>query len=95
VKNYYKSYCKILSDVIKEASRLNYNSQTLNSNNKIKTTWKIVKSETGRKIIIEDVYLLEIEGNSMNNYQDIADAFYIYLHSVVEKNRYKQHPCQQ
>jgi hypothetical protein len=41
-------YCKILSKVIKEAKRNNYNSQILESNNKIKTTWEIVKVESGK-----------------------------------------------
>jgi hypothetical protein len=49
-------YCKILSKVIKEAKRNNYNSQITESNTKIKTTWEIVKVESGRKTINEDVH---------------------------------------
>jgi hypothetical protein len=33
---------------IKEAKRLTYNNKIINSSNKMKTTWNITKSETGR-----------------------------------------------
>jgi hypothetical protein len=47
-----------LSKVIKEAKQNNYNSQILESNNKIKTNWEIVKVESGKKSIKEDVQVL-------------------------------------
>jgi len=37
LKQYYKSYCKVLSKVIKEAKILHYNKQNLTSHNKTKT----------------------------------------------------------
>jgi hypothetical protein len=40
-------YCK-LARVITEAKRFEYNNQIINSTNKIKTTWNIIKSETNR-----------------------------------------------
>jgi lipoate-protein ligase A len=49
LKHYYKIYCKILSDVIKAAKKLHYNRLISNSNNKMKTTWSIIKSVTGKK----------------------------------------------
>jgi hypothetical protein len=45
---YYKQYCKILARVITEVKRSKYNNQIINSTNKIKTTWNIIKSETNR-----------------------------------------------
>jgi len=48
--NYYKMYCKILSNVITAAKKLYYNHLVLNSYNKTKTTWYIVKSVTDKKI---------------------------------------------
>jgi hypothetical protein len=48
MKLYYKQYCKILAQVIKEAKRLMYNNQVINSANKTKTTWNIIKKETNR-----------------------------------------------
>jgi len=37
LKNYYKQYCKILTNVIREAKRCMYHYQIINSNNKMKT----------------------------------------------------------
>jgi capsular polysaccharide biosynthesis protein len=48
LKKYYKQYCKILANVIKEAKKYTYNNQINNSTNKIKTTWNIIKTETKR-----------------------------------------------
>jgi hypothetical protein len=78
-------YCKILSKVIKEAKQNNYNRQILESNNKIKTAWEIVKVESGKKTINEDVQVLNIDGKSTNNPQSIASAFNEYFLSLVEK----------
>jgi hypothetical protein len=85
LKSHYKMYCKILSKVIKEAKRNNYNSQIIESNNKIKTTWEIVKDESGKKIINEDVQVLNIDGKATNSPQAIASAFNEYFLSLVEK----------
>jgi hypothetical protein len=40
---------KILSKVIKTAKMSDYKNQIIHSNNKIKTTWNSIKSETGGK----------------------------------------------
>jgi hypothetical protein len=45
---HYKQYCKILANVIKEAKRSLYNNEVINSANKIKSTWNIIKTETKR-----------------------------------------------
>jgi hypothetical protein len=41
------NYCKVLAKVITEAKKEYYGSTMLKSNNKIKTTWSIIKKETG------------------------------------------------
>jgi hypothetical protein len=56
LKGFYKLYCKILTRVIREAKQ-HHSRKISTSKNKIKTTWNIVKSETGRKIDIEKMYL--------------------------------------
>ena len=48
LKNYYKQYCKTLTSVIKEAKTYMYNKRVINSTNKMKTTWNIIKAETNR-----------------------------------------------
>jgi hypothetical protein len=45
---YYKSYCKILTRVITTAKKMNHDNNIKKSQNKAKTTWKIVNHETGR-----------------------------------------------
>jgi hypothetical protein len=72
IKEYYKTYCKILSNVIKEAKRLNYNTQIINLNNTIKTAWEIIKLETGRKVNNDNIHSL------------IADTFNNYFLSIAE-----------
>jgi hypothetical protein len=47
MKLYYKQYCKILAKVIKEAKRLMYNNQVINSTDK--TTWNIIKRNKQNK----------------------------------------------
>jgi len=46
LKNYYKTYCRILSDVIKTAKKLYHNKLITKSNNKTKALWNIVKMTT-------------------------------------------------
>jgi len=47
LKEYYKKYSKILSQVVRTAKILHHNRLIIKSNNTIKTTWIIIKSETG------------------------------------------------
>lgn len=55
LKEHYKQYCKILIKVINAAKKLHYDRRILNSKNKRKTTWNIIKTETGRKECKEDI----------------------------------------
>ena len=43
LKTHYKRYCRILSKVIIIAKRLYYNNLILNTDDKQKTTWNIIK----------------------------------------------------
>jgi len=67
LKSHYKMYCNILSNVIKEDKWNNYKNQILKSNNAIKAISEIVKLESGRKNINEEVKVLNIDGISTNN----------------------------
>jgi len=51
-KHYDKMHCKILSNNIKEAKLNNYNNQILEPN---KTWWKIVKLESGKHYMNEQM----------------------------------------
>jgi hypothetical protein len=50
IKMYYKNYCKILSRVITAAKKMNHDNNIKKSHNKMKTMWKIINFETGRKL---------------------------------------------
>ena len=49
LKSYYNTYCRILSEVIKFAKKLHYDKLIINSNNRVKIIWDIVKTETKKK----------------------------------------------
>jgi len=49
LKNHYKIYCKVLTNVIKTVKKLYYDKRILSSNNSAKTLWNIVKTETNNK----------------------------------------------
>jgi hypothetical protein len=44
-----KLYSKILSKAIRAAKKLHYDKLISNSNNKIKATWNIIKTITGKR----------------------------------------------
>jgi hypothetical protein len=50
-KNYFKQYCKLLSKVILAAKELHYNRIFAKSNNKIRSTWKIIKLKVNQSEI--------------------------------------------
>jgi len=45
LRRYFKDYCQILSKVIKEAKRMEYDRHILNSNNLMRTSWKLMNKE--------------------------------------------------
>jgi hypothetical protein len=48
MKIHYRKYFKILTEVIKVAKCMQYNKETLESDDQVKTVWKIVKRETSK-----------------------------------------------
>jgi len=76
LKSYYKQHCKTLTSVIKEAKKYMYNKRLINSTNKMKTTWNIVKAETNR--------LKEPITTTINNNQNSPAAFNKYFLSITE-----------
>jgi hypothetical protein len=69
----YKQYFKILSRVINEPKWAKYNNQIINSTNKMKTTWNIIKSETNRL------------KRSHINYENSPDSFNDHFLSIAER----------
>ena len=85
LKQYFKSYCRLLSKVIKEAKILQYNKQILTACNKTRTIWQIVKSKTGGKIKKEEISVLNINGKLIQNQQIIANSFNDYFLKTAGK----------
>jgi len=67
-----KSYCLILSKVIKAAKQLCYNNKISKSNNKIKTTWDILKMETRKNHTNKGIQLINVVGNLSTNQQSTS-----------------------
>jgi len=75
LKEHHKLYFKLFSNVIKEVKILQHKKQILTSYNKTRTTWNIVKSETGKKRGKEEIPLLNVNGKLIQNQQTNANSF--------------------
>ena len=84
-KSYYKKYCKILSSVIIASKKKYYDERILNSNNKIKTTWNIVKTVINNSKNSNKIVAMNIDNHSNSNPVTIANAFNTYFSSVASK----------
>jgi len=84
-KSYYKEYCKVLSSIITAAKKKYYDEQILNSNNKTKTTWNIVKSVTNNSRNPNKIVSMNIDNHPGSNPVTIANAFNTYFTSVASK----------
>jgi hypothetical protein len=82
---HFKTYSKILSNVIRTAKNVHENGLILNSNNKIKTTWNIIKMITGKRTNNTKVQFLNIGKKLTDNPQQIADSFNDYFLIIVGK----------
>jgi len=82
---HYKSYCLIFSKVTKAAKQLYYNNEIFKSNNKIKTTWDIVKMETCKNRTNKGTQVVNIGGNLSTNQQSIANSSNSYFLTVANK----------
>jgi hypothetical protein len=85
LKNYFKIYSKILSIIIRAAKKLHYDKLISNFNNKIKATWNIIKTITGKSTNNIEVQLLNIKGKITDNYHLIADSLNNYFLTIVGK----------
>ena len=72
---YFKDYSQILSKVVKEAKRMEYGRHILNSNNVMRTSWKLINKELGKDHKNHGFQSLNINGRSTTNHQIIANAF--------------------
>jgi hypothetical protein len=78
LKEHYKQYCKTLTKVINAAKKL-YFDRRINSKNKLKTTWNLIRTATGKKESKEELQNLDIKGNTTSNQQIMANKFIDYF----------------
>jgi hypothetical protein len=78
ITRYYKDYFKISVEVIERTKLLEYDKQILKSRNKIKTTWEIINTESGRNMKICG-QSLNAEGKNIENQEIIAGVFNKYF----------------
>jgi hypothetical protein len=93
LKENYKLYYKILTNVIKEAKRSRYDCKIKEFNNKNKTLWDITKLERGKQHTSNKMNMLNIKGRISNNHQDIAEDFnkhFISIPDEINKNNNKE-----
>jgi hypothetical protein len=84
-KRYYQVYCKIMSNVIKQARRIYYDNTIKKSSNKCKTTWDIIKMLSNNQQPQTDIQELIINIAHLKDQQDTADAFKNYFSSIIDK----------
>jgi hypothetical protein len=64
---------------------MNHNKQILESNNKVKTVWKIVKKETGKYSTEEVTRSIKINDNAIKNPKPLANSFNTYFLTIIER----------
>jgi hypothetical protein len=84
LREHYRLYCKTLTKVITAAKKLYYDRRIINSKNKSKTIWNIIKTETGKRDGKEDIKLLNIQGNITSDQQVLANNLNDYFLTIVD-----------
>jgi hypothetical protein len=85
LKYYFRTYSKILSNVINPGKNLHYNKLIYNSNNKIKTTWSIIKTVTGKKTNNTEAQFLNTDEKLTDHYHLSTDSLNNYFLTIVYK----------
>ena len=86
LKDHYKLYCRILSNVIREAKKRYFSKQVETSKNKMKTIWDITRLLTGMRTKNDDVHQLNTHGNTNFDSQTMPDFLNNYFLSITVKN---------
>jgi hypothetical protein len=87
---HYNKFGKTLSRVIKEAKRQHHCRLTEKADNKIKTTWNIIKHESGKLQQIEQISQVLINNEKVNNPQKVVDSFNTFSLKITENPELRQ-----
>lgn len=74
-----------LTEIIKEAKYMHYSKQMLESDNKLKAIWKIVKQEIGKYSSEEVTPPIMMKDNVIKNPKLNANPFNTYFLTVMER----------
>lgn len=77
-----KKYSKMFKNVCRTAKSLYLSSKIKNSQNKIKATWNIINSETGKVKSYNNVFNLKIGDTAINQDNDVAQAFETFFTDI-------------
>jgi hypothetical protein len=75
---------KYLHKVIREAKKLHYDNVFLKLTNKIKTTWTIIKRETGYENHNKEPQALKVNNIVITDKGSIANVFNEYFSSIAQ-----------
>jgi len=64
--------------------KLHYNKLIINSNNKVKTMWNNVKTET-QKINKDEIPPINVDGNVVKDHLNLPNIFNTYFTTVTDK----------
>jgi hypothetical protein len=88
---FYKDYCRILSKVIKEAKKMEYDRHILISTNRMKSSWNLINTERSKGMNSQIIQLLNVDGETIADHQTIADTFnkhFITITNIINKKKY-------
>jgi hypothetical protein len=82
LRDNYKTYSKILTEVIKTAKKLHFNQLIKHSTNKTKTTWKLVKPEINKQEATDNLPTY-VEWKLIKDHYELANIFNEYFINVT------------
>jgi hypothetical protein len=85
---FYIKYCKIPNNVIKKAKKQHYSRLIAKSNNKIKTTWNVIKRETGKIHLTEQMASLLTNNEKVKDPGTVANAFNNFFSNNYQKLKF-------
>ena len=84
IKDHYDRYCAVSRKVIREAKKLHCNTLITISLNKIEGAWSIIKQETDKIQVFDNISSLSWENRNLNDAEEIAYTFNKLFFSVAE-----------
>lgn len=79
---YVKNYSKLFKKICRIAKSKFLSDTIKNSNNKVKTTWKIINNETGKSNKQENQLEIMVDGKLVNKPADLAEVFNEFFASI-------------